>query len=72
MGFLKPNQDAMGKVVHFEIPFDEKSRAMKFYGDVFDWKLTDMPEMDYVMALTSDVDQNKMPTEHGLDQWRSI
>jgi uncharacterized protein len=55
----------MAKVVHFEIPFDDKSRAMKFYGEVFDWKLTDMPEMSYVMALTTEVDQNRMPKEAG-------
>jgi predicted enzyme related to lactoylglutathione lyase len=30
----------MGKVVHFEIPFDDKKRAMKFYADAFDWRLT--------------------------------
>ena len=55
----------MAKVVHFEIPFDDKSRAMKFYKDAFDWKLTDMPQMDYVMAGTVDVDQNQMPKEAG-------
>jgi predicted enzyme related to lactoylglutathione lyase len=42
----------MDKVVHFEIPFDDKKRAMKFYGDAFGWKLTDMAEMSYVMAET--------------------
>ena len=55
----------MGKVVHFEIPFDDKSRAMKFYGEVFDWKLTDMPEMSYVMALTTEVGQDQIPKEPG-------
>ena len=55
----------MAKVVHFEIPFDDKARAMKFYKDTFDWKLTDMPEMSYVMAETAPVDENQMPTEPG-------
>ena len=32
----------MDKVVHFEIPFDDKSRAMRFYGECFGWKLTDI------------------------------
>ena len=55
----------MAKVVHFEIPFDNKDRAMKFYADTFDWKLQDMPEMSYVMASTVDVDSNFMPKEAG-------
>jgi uncharacterized protein len=55
----------MAKVVHFEIPFDDKARAMKFYGNVFDWKLTDMPEMSYVMAESVAVDEKQMPREPG-------
>src|ERR671929_237299 len=34
----------MDKIVHFEIPFDDKKRAMKFYSEAFGWKLTDMAE----------------------------
>ena len=34
----------MGKVVHFEIPADDLSRAKKFYSTVFSWKMNDMPE----------------------------
>ena len=55
----------MNKVVHFEIPFDDKARAMKFYTEVFDWKLTDIAEMDYVMALSTEVGENQMPKEPG-------
>jgi len=55
----------MAKVVHFEIPFDDKARAMKFYGDAFDWKLTDIQEMSYVMAITAAVDEKQMPKEAG-------
>ncbi len=55
----------MQKVVHFEIPFDNKSRAMKFYAETFGWKLTDMPEMSYVMAQTAAVDEQQRPTERG-------
>lgn len=55
----------MDKVVHFEIPFDNKPRAMKFYGDTFGWQLQDMPEMNYVMASTVAVDQQYKPTEPG-------
>lgn len=55
----------MAKVVHFEIPFDDKSRAMKFYTDAFDWQLADMPQMDYVMAGTTAVGQDMMPKDPG-------
>jgi predicted enzyme related to lactoylglutathione lyase len=53
------------KVVHFEIPFDDKARAMKFYTDAFGWQLTDMAEMSYVMAQSVAVDDNRMPREPG-------
>ena len=55
----------MAKVVHFEIPFDDKARAMKFYAEAFDWKLTDMPEMSYVIAQSVAVDEQQQPTEPG-------
>jgi predicted enzyme related to lactoylglutathione lyase len=55
----------MDKVVHFEIPFDNKQRAMKFYTDSFGWRLADIPEMNYVMASTAEVDEKQMPREPG-------
>lgn len=55
----------MDKVVHFEIPFDDKTRAMKFYAEAFDWKLTEFPEMSYVMAVSADVDEQQRPKEPG-------
>ncbi|MGH7468379.1 MAG: VOC family protein [Longimicrobiales bacterium] len=55
----------MAKVVHFEIPFDNKERAIKFYTDAFDWQLTDMPQMDYVVAQSAPVDEKQMPKEPG-------
>jgi predicted enzyme related to lactoylglutathione lyase len=55
----------MDKVVHFEIPFDDKARAMKFYTETFGWRLMDMPEMSYVMASTVDVDEQQRPKEPG-------
>jgi predicted enzyme related to lactoylglutathione lyase len=43
----------MPRVVHFEIPADDPERAAKFYGKVFDWKITTWggPE-DYWLATT--------------------
>jgi predicted enzyme related to lactoylglutathione lyase len=53
------------KVVHFEIPFEDKQRAMGFYTKCFGWRLMDMPQMNYVMAQTADVDDRQMPKEPG-------
>jgi predicted enzyme related to lactoylglutathione lyase len=55
----------MDKVVHFEIPFDNKQRAMKFYADSFGWQLNDMPQMNYVIARTVEVDDKQMPKVPG-------
>lgn len=55
----------MAKVVHFEIPFDNKARAMKFYAETFGWELADMPEFNYVAARSVDVDDQFVPKEPG-------
>ena len=57
----------MGKIVHFEIPADDLSRAKKFYNIVFGWKMTDaeMPDMEYVMVGTTESDEDGMPKEPG-------
>lgn len=55
----------MDKVVHFEVPFDDKARASKFYSAAFGWKLTDFPDMNYVIAETTATGENQMPTEPG-------
>ncbi len=55
----------MDKVMHFEIPFDNKQRAMKFYSDSFGWNVMDMPQMNYVMAGTVEVDEHRRPKEPG-------
>ena len=45
----------MDPVVHFEIPYDDRPRVMRFYRDVFGWELEHMGEQmgDYVLATTS-------------------
>src|SRR5262245_9142768 len=55
----------MNKVLHFEVPFDDKARATKFYSAAFGWQLTDIPEMNYVMATTTPSDENQRPKEPG-------
>ncbi len=41
-----------GRVVHFEIPFDDGDRAGAFYHNAFGWDVTPMPEMSYTMVST--------------------
>ena len=41
-----------GRVVHFEIPFDDGDRAQQFYKSAFGWQLQGMPGMGYVMVAT--------------------
>jgi len=55
----------MDKVVHFEIPYDNKDRASKFYSEIFGWELSDIPEMDYTMVHAARTDQNNMVDEKG-------
>jgi len=56
----------MDGVVHFEIPSGDKERAGKFYGEVFGWSFVDMPEMNYKIARSGEVDENNMMKEKGV------
>ncbi len=45
----------MPRVVHFEIPADEPERAIKFYENVFGWKVTKWEgPLDYWMVTTGE------------------
>ena len=55
-----------GRVVHFEIPFDDGDRARSFYSDAFGWQLMEMPEMGYTIVMTGPTDQETGPTEPGF------
>ncbi|MEK6793951.1 MAG: VOC family protein [Spirochaetota bacterium] len=55
----------MDKVVHFEIPFDNKDRASKFYASIFGWELMDIPEMSYVMVHAAETGPDNMVAEKG-------
>ena len=41
-----------GRVVHFEIPFDDAERAHAFYREIFGWQLAPVPGMSYTLAST--------------------
>jgi predicted enzyme related to lactoylglutathione lyase len=55
-----------GKVVHFEIPYDDGDRARKFYGETFGWQLAPIPEMNYTIVMTGPSDPEQGPTESGF------
>lgn len=55
----------MDSVVHFEIPATDLERAKKFYAGTFGWQLSDMPEMNYVIAMSAEVGANRMPKKPG-------
>ncbi len=48
----------MTKIVHFEIPADDPKRAIKFYENVFDWKINKwMGEFDYWLVVAGKDDE---------------
>ena len=55
-----------GRVVHFEVPFDDADRARGFYRDVFDWQIMEMPEMGYNIVSTGPAGDDGMPSEPGF------
>lgn len=55
-----------GKVVHFEIPFDDGDRARQFYSEMFGWQLVLVPDMSYTMVMTGPSDPERGPTEPGF------
>ena len=55
----------MNPVVHFESPYEDRERMMKFYSGVFGWKFQLMgPEMgNYAVAQTDETDDKGMLKE---------
>jgi predicted enzyme related to lactoylglutathione lyase len=54
-----------GRVVHFEIPYQDGDRAQQFYKSAFDWQLQAMPGMSYVLVTTGPTGETG-PTEPGF------
>jgi uncharacterized protein len=54
-----------GRVVHFEVPFNDGDRARAFYRDVFGWDYHEMPEYNYTGVSTGPTGENGMPAEPG-------
>jgi uncharacterized protein len=57
----------MNPVVHFEMPAEDRKRMADFYTKVFDWKTQQLGEEMgyYVLATTTDTDENGMPKKPG-------
>lgn len=53
-----------GRVVHFEIPFDDAARASAFYSAAFGWTVGAVPGMDYRTAATGPAESGP-PSEPG-------
>lgn len=53
-----------GRVVHFEIPFDDGERARAFYAEAFGWEVSAMPDLDYTIVSTGPSAETG-PTESG-------
>jgi len=47
----------LDKVVHFEIPADNVERAKKFYQETFSWKITPVPQLNYTLLGTVEIDE---------------
>ena len=54
-----------GRVVHFEVPYDNGERARAFYSDVFGWAIQYVPDVGYNLVQTGPTDDTGMPTEPG-------
>lgn len=55
-----------GKVVHFEVPFDDGERARGFYREAFGWNVQEVPELQYTIVSTGPGDEQGFPSEPGF------
>lgn len=64
----KATKSTMNPVVHFEMPYEDKPRLMKFYSLAFGWQMQDLgTEMgEYVTAATTEIDENRMIKRPGV------
>ena len=54
-------------VVHFEMPYVDQKRVSRFYSSAFGWEMSDagVGMGHYVVAITAEVDRNRMPKTPG-------
>jgi uncharacterized protein len=54
-----------GKVVHFEVPYDDADRAREFYREVFGWTIDEQRMPHYSIVQTGPTDDAGWPVERG-------
>src|SRR5213075_54339 len=54
--------------VHIELSTDDLAKAKKFYKTLFDWKVTDMPDMSYAMINVGKGTGGGMMKKHTPEQ----
>jgi uncharacterized protein len=64
----KQTKPKMDPVVHFEMPYEDKKRLIRFYSEAFGWQMQDLgDEMgQYVTAATTEIDENRMIQRPGV------
>ena len=57
----------MDPVVHFEMPYEDQKRLLKFYQTVFSWNVHELGEEmgGYVHAGTTEADESGRPKQAG-------
>ncbi len=57
----------MNPVVHFEMPYEDRERLVKFYTQAFGWEMQKLGKDmgDYVTAATTETDENRMVKRPG-------
>jgi len=57
----------MNPVVHFEMPYEDSERLVKFYTDAFGWQMQKLGEDmgNYVIAATTETDERMMVKRPG-------
>lgn len=63
----KEAKSKMNPVVHFEMPYENSDRLVKFYSQAFGWQLQKLGEEmgEYVTATTTEIDKNRMVKRPG-------
>lgn len=56
----------MDGITHFQLPYDDRSRAQNFYEDAFGWQIYKVPEIDYHWINTVESDQTGTPVKPGV------
>ena len=54
-----------GRVVPFEIPYDDADRARAFYSAAFEWQMMPVEEMNYTLVMTGPT-SDEGPSEAGF------